>query len=145
MSPLLVLLSFLLTSGPAMAEAPAPPAGPASNRPASPLEGTWRNTRDTIHIRADRCGPALCGTVISAAVRHQTDVRQGTGRGLVGMRLFTGFRPAGASTWKGQIYIPDLDQSATGKIVLTDPNSITVSGCLLFGLACKTQHWKRIG
>jgi uncharacterized protein (DUF2147 family) len=143
--PLIALLPLLLFGAPASAEAPPPAAPTAASASGSPLEGVWRNTRDTIHLRASRCGAAVCGTVIAAAARHQVDAQKGSGRGLVGMQLFSSFRPAGASTWTGKIYIPDINKNANGKIVLTDRDSITVSGCLVFGLACKTQHWHRIG
>lgn len=132
----------LLTAAAEPAPPPAPPPPAATS--ATPLDGVWRNTRNTVHIRAARCGQAICGTVVSAIAQARQDTRRGTGRDLIGLQIFRDFRPVDAAVWKGKIYIPDMASNASGRIQLTDRNSITVSGCMFMGLACKTQHWKRI-
>lgn len=119
-------------------------AAPSTQTRAGPaLTGVWRNMRDTIHIRTTPCGQGVCGTVISATPKVDADARRGSGRPLVGQRLFSDFRGSGG-VWKGRVYIPDIDRNISGKIVQTDADSITVSGCIFFGLGCKTQHWKRV-
>jgi uncharacterized protein (DUF2147 family) len=131
---LLAIAALTAAAAPSLAQAPS-----------EGLPGVWRNMRDTVHIRASPCGDAICGTVIWAAEQPKADARKKTGRDLVGMQLFRDFAPTGDNSWKGKIYIPDMDSTASGKILLTDPQSITVSGCVMLGIVCKTQHWKRIG
>lgn len=115
----------------------------AAQSPFGSLSGVWRNMRDTVHLRVAPCGDAICGTVIWAAEQPKADTKNKTGRDLIGMQLFRDFTAAGTDAWKGKIYIPDMDSTASGTITLTDPNSITVSGCVFLGIVCKTQHWKR--
>jgi uncharacterized protein (DUF2147 family) len=58
--------------------------------------------------------------------------------------VFREFRQTGSNEWKGKVYVPALDQTISGRIELTDSDSITASGCALFGFGCQTRHWKRI-
>ncbi|MFA5963529.1 MAG: hypothetical protein WC804_05890 [Sphingomonas sp.] len=53
-----------------------------------------------------------------------------------------------SSSWEGtwhKVFIPDLNTNASGTVTPTGRDTMLVSGCLPFGLACKTQHWWRIG
>lgn len=118
---------------------------PAAAAPEDSLQGVWRNTRNTLHIRVAACGEALCGKVIWAVPQAKEDARRGSGRTLIGTQLFSGLRPSGDRTWKGKIYLPDRDASGSATVVLKDGKTIRVSGCLFLGLACKAQHWHRIG
>ena len=105
--------------------------------------GTWTNMNNTMHVRAGRCGDAMCGTVIWADDKSKADIAS-RGRTLVGTQVFREFRQTGPNQWKGKVYVPALDQTISGRIELTDSDSITASGCALFGFGCQTRHWKRI-
>lgn len=105
--------------------------------------GTWTNMNHTMHVRAARCGDAMCGTVIWADDKTKADIAS-RGRTLIGTQVFREFRQTGPNEWKGKVYVPALDQTISGKIELTDADSITASGCALFGFGCQTRHWKRI-
>lgn len=120
----------------------SPEPDPARN--AAPWAGVWTNMNNTVHIRAGKCGDAMCGTVIWAADKAKADVAARGGK-LIGTQVFRGFRPAGGNEWKGKVYIPDLGQSFDGKLTLTDSNSITATGCAFMGIGCQTRHYKRIG
>jgi len=111
----------------------------------SGIRGEWRNTKNTVHLRVGPCGAALCGTVIWAADKQRADARKGSGKELVGSLLLRDLRPHGNASWRGKIYIPDIDTTASATAVQLSPKLIRVSGCGLFGLACRTQHWHRIG
>jgi uncharacterized protein (DUF2147 family) len=129
-----------------VAAAPAPPpAEPTAASASSSWEGTWRNTNNTVHLRAARCGQGMCGTVVWAIPKARVDAKNGSGQDLIGRQLFRNFRPAGDGTWKGKVFIPDLNASASGTVTPTSRDTMLVSGCMMFGLACKTQHWWRIG
>jgi uncharacterized protein (DUF2147 family) len=105
--------------------------------------GTWTNMNNTMHVRAGRCGDAMCGTVIWADDKSKADIAS-RGRTLIGTQVFREFRQTGSNEWKGKVYVPALDQTISGRIELTDSESITASGCALFGFGCQTRHWKRI-
>jgi len=120
----------------ASAGAQADPAGAAA-----PWAGEWTNMNNTMHVRAGRCGNAMCGVVIWADQKTQAAAKNGN---LIGTQVFRNFTQTGGNEWKGQVYVPALDQTISGKIVLTDNNSITASGCAFGFLGCQTRHWKRI-
>ena len=130
-------LTLAVTAGPARAGPDPEPAHGAA------WTGTWTNMNNTMHVRAGRCGDAMCGTVIWADDKSKADIAS-RGRILVGTQVFREFRQTGPNQWKGKVYVPALDQTISGRIELTDSDSITASGCALFGFGCQTRHWKRI-
>jgi uncharacterized protein (DUF2147 family) len=109
------------------------------------IQGEWRNTKNTVHMRVAPCGAALCGTVTWAADKQRADARKGSGKELVGSTLLRDLTSTDDATWRGKIYIPDINTTASATAVQLSPKLIRVSGCGLFGLACRTQHWHRIG
>lgn len=131
-------LSAVAVSAAAQADAtPDPAAG------AAPWAGTWTNMPNTLHIRATKCGDAMCGTVVWADDKGKAEAAA-KGRTLVGAEVFRNFRKVGPNVWKGQVYIPALDRTVSGKIELTDSESIAASACLLGFIGCQTRHYKRI-
>ncbi len=112
-----------------------------SNPGAAPWAGTWTNMNNTMHVRAGRCGNAMCGVVIWADGKTQAAAKNGK---LIGTQVFRDFVQTSGNEWKGRVYVPALDQMISGKIVLTDNDSITASGCAFGFVGCQTRHWKRI-
>ena len=108
------------------------------------IEGEWRNTKNTVHLRVSRCGPAYCGTVTWAGDQQRADARKGSGEDLVGSTLLRDLRPSGSGTWRGKVRVPDINITARATVVQMSDVLIRVSGCS-FGIVCKTQHWHRIG
>lgn len=96
----------------------------------------------TVIIRLESCGDAVCGTVTWATERAQRDARKGIDR-LIGAQLLTEFHRNSKGVWKGKIFVPDYDIHVTGKIQSLDSNRLKVSGCTLGGLLCRTQVWTR--
>ncbi|MEI9928688.1 MAG: DUF2147 domain-containing protein [Sphingomonas sp.] len=107
--------------------------------------GVWRNTRNTVHIRVSPCGEAVCGTVVWAADQAKADARRGSGHDLIGTQLLRGFHRSDDGSWRGQLYIPDIDSKASATVTFVTADLILVSGCAFLGIACKSQHWHRIG
>jgi len=140
--PWILAAAALLT---AAAPAPPPAAPTSGNGQSGSWEGTWRNTNNTVHLRTAKCGKAMCGTVIWAIPKAREDAKSGSGQDLIGRELFQNFHPSGDGTWKGKVFIPDRNSNASATVTPTGRDTMLVSGCLLFGLACKTQHWWRIG
>ena len=109
---------------------------------AGSIEGNWMHPEQTVIIRLENCGEAICGTVTWATERAQRDARKGVDR-LIGARLLTGFRQNSKGIWQGKIFVPDYDLRVSGKIQALDANRLKVSGCALGGLLCKSQVWNR--
>jgi uncharacterized protein (DUF2147 family) len=105
--------------------------------------GVWRNTNNTVHIKAIPCGGGMCATVIWANDQTKATVAA-KGRNIIGMQLLRNFRQTGPDEWKGTVYVPDIDTTISGKITMTDHNTLAAVGCVFLGLGCQTRHWSRI-
>lgn len=106
--------------------------------------GAWSNPKNSVHIRVDPCGKAMCGTVIWASEKAKAKARKGGTANLVGTQLFREFHRDGKGIWRGKVYVPDIDMTLTGSITVVDDNTITGRGCLIGPIGCKSQTWKRI-
>ena len=89
-------LTLAVTAGPARAGPDPEPAHGAA------WTGTWTNMNNTMHVRAGRCGDAMCGTVIWADDKSKADIAS-RGRTLVGTQVFREFRQTGPNQWKGKV------------------------------------------
>jgi uncharacterized protein (DUF2147 family) len=117
-------------------------ATPGAANAKSSLEGRWKNGRMEIMIRS--CGRSLCGTVVKASAKQQSRAQRGSGTQLLGSRVIDNIRPAGAATYKADVYVADRDMNARGTIRQVSANRLNVRGCV-FGFLCKTTNWDRIG
>ena len=94
---------------------------------ADPIEGDWRTEAgSTAAIGA--CGSGYCITLKSGA--H------------AGKRIGT-FRADGGNRYSGKITDPSNDRTYTGKATLAG-STLKMSGCVLGGLICKSQNWKKM-
>jgi uncharacterized protein (DUF2147 family) len=116
-------------------------ASPQSAPPA--WAGVWKNTNNTVHIRAAPCGDGMCGTVVWADDQTKRDV-SARGNNIIGMQIFRNFEPAGDKQWKGKVYVPDVGITISGKITMADRNNLVATGCAFLGFGCQTRHWQRI-
>lgn len=130
-----MLMSLIASS--MLAAAPAP----AQNAP--DWTGVWRNGSNSVHIRASRCGPAMCGTVIWASEQAKADAAAGGTDRLVGTRIFDGFTPEDGE-WVGEVYVPDLAKSFSGSIWMEGRNTLVGRGCLFGNFGCREQRWTRV-
>lgn len=115
-------------------------AMPAAASAKAPIEGHWTNPKKSVIVRIAPCGPAYCGTVTWASAK----ARQKTGDQLVGMQLMTGFKATGANSYRGRVFEPKHDISASGTITMRGPDALQVRGCALAGILCKEQRWTRV-
>ncbi|HTG39470.1 DUF2147 domain-containing protein [Sphingomonas sp.] len=118
-------------------------AAPAPVQRAPDWSGVWRNAANSVHIRASRCGQAMCGTVIWANDKARADAAAGGTEELVGTRIFDGFT-AEDGEWVGEVYVPDLARSFSGSIWLEDRNTLVGQGCLFGNFGCREQVWTRV-
>lgn len=135
-----LLACMTLTFAPVALAAPAG-AGPA---PAivSSWTGVWRNTNNTVHIKAAPCGQNMCATVIWADDKTKASVAA-RDRNIIGMQLLRDFRESGPSEWRGTVYVPDRDMNVSGTITMLDRNTLRAVGCFM-AVICQTRHWQRI-
>jgi uncharacterized protein (DUF2147 family) len=110
----------------------------------SPVEGVWRNPKNSVHIKIQPCGDLLCGYVVWASEHAKEDAKKGGTEKLVGSQLLRNFAPSKTGTWKGKVFVPDLNATFSGSAELVDSNTLKARGCLFAGIACKSQNWKRI-
>lgn len=111
--------------------------------------GLWNAPK--AKVRVSDCGSGLCATILSLKEpndekgqpkvdRNNPDKAKQT-RPIVGISVLTGMKPDGAR-WLGQIYNPE--DGRTYKAYMTEEGGqLTVQGCALGGLVCKTQVWKK--
>ena len=115
----------------------------AAAPPQGDLRGDWRNTKNTVHLHVQQCGATLCGIVTWAADQQRVDARNGTGTELIGSRLLRNLKRGSDGSWHGDVFIPDINKTVSATVAEVDGDTIQITGCTLFGLVCKTQHWHR--
>ncbi|MEN2710777.1 DUF2147 domain-containing protein [Sphingomonas sp. NPDC092331] len=120
--------------------APAAAGSPSD----APIASEWRNPGNSVHVRIDECGGALCGTITWASDGAIADARRGGTEQLVGTRLFRDLKPAGPGKWSGKVFVPDIRQTFSGTIQFQNGDKMVGKGCVLFGVVCKTQTWSRV-
>jgi uncharacterized protein (DUF2147 family) len=126
-------------AAPATFAAMALAAAPA---PANALNGHWMNPAHSVIVQLAPCGNAVCGTVTWASEKAQQDARRGVDK-LVGAQLLTGFQRVSNDSWRGKVFVPDLNIRVTGKIRPLSERQLKVSGCALGGSLCRSQIWQR--
>lgn len=114
-----------------------------SASPAQPL-GVWSNPKNSVHVRLQPCGESVCGTVVWASEKAKAAAKRGGTESLVGTQLFREFQQVEPGAWKGRVYVPDMGRTFAGRITALDSRTIKGRGCLIGGLFCKSQTWKRI-
>jgi len=129
-------------------------AAPLPARAADPV-GIWLTDEDDARVQVYRCGEALCGTILS--LKEPNDPETGKpkldkfnkdatlrGRPVVGIELITGLKPKGAADqWEGSLYNPEDGNTYIGILTVESLLKLKLQGCVLGGLICKWETWKR--
>lgn len=108
------------------------------------IYGVWRNPKNSVHINIEPCGQYLCGRVVWATDKAKEDAREGGTANLVGSQLLRNFSPSKTGTWRGRVFVPDLNVTVSGSAELVDANTLRARGCIFAGIGCKSQNWKRV-
>jgi uncharacterized protein (DUF2147 family) len=141
-----------MISAASLAAGPAIGAG-ASDSIGNPI-GTWQTQGRLAQVLIAKCGQDLCGTIVAlkdgidpATGRPQTDTENEDptkrNRPVIGLQVVIAMKPTGANTWSGQLYSPEDGKTVSGNLVLKDANTLSVQGCLLGGLLCRSETWTR--
>lgn len=117
-------------------------ASAVASGPPEAIRGHWMNPSRSVIVQLAPCGNAMCGTVTWASEKAQQDARRGVDK-LIGAQLLTGFRRGSNGSWRGKVFVPDLNIRVTGKIQPISERQLKVSGCALGGSLCRSQIWLR--
>jgi len=125
---------------------------PARAQAAGGADGVWLTQAGDAKIRISRCGGGICGAVVW--LREPIDPATGkpeiddknpdpalAKRPIIGLRLFSGMRPAGPNKWSGKIYNADDGKTYASSISVTGPLTLRVEGCV--GAFCGGEDWTR--
>jgi uncharacterized protein (DUF2147 family) len=96
--------------------------------------GEWSRDDGKAKVRFAPCGGAVCGVIAW--------LKDTTGNGKVGQRVFFDMKPAGDNSWAGSAFNPEDGKEYTGKMTLAGDH-LSTAGCVFGGLICKTVEWTR--
>jgi uncharacterized protein (DUF2147 family) len=116
--------------------------------------GIWHTQGRLAQVRIAKCAEDICGTIIAlkdpidpATGKPQTDSENedaaNRNRPVIGLQVLIGMKPAGANKWSGVLYSPEEGKTVSGNLTLKDANTLSVEGCLLGGLLCRSETWTR--
>jgi uncharacterized protein (DUF2147 family) len=118
--------------------------------------GIWSTKGDDSHVKIEKCGASLCGTIVwlkdplgddgKDAVDSKNPDPSLRAQKLVGLALLSGFEPTDdPSVWKnGRIYNPEDGRTYSCNLTVQDANSLRVRGYVGFSLLGETQIWNRV-
>ena len=116
----------------------------AAPQPLRSPQGLWLNPHGSVAVRTGPCGDKLCGWIVWANNEALSDAKENGVDKLIGTELLENYRPEGAASWSGTVFVPDMGRRFSSKIDALSPTQLKVKGCVLGGLICKSQIWSRI-
>ena len=126
-SPRAVVLGAILGAG-VVVSMPTAHAAPES------IYGKWNRDDGLGGVSIAPCGGAICG--------HVTWLKDKSGPGRIGERVFYDMHLVSAGNWSGHAFNPADGKEYAGTMVLSG-NHLTTSGCVLGGLICKSLGLSR--
>ena len=96
---------------------------------------TWLRDDGTSKIHFERCQDAVCGSIAWLKPGFDTKAK-------VGERVVYDMRPDGSESWSGKASKPGEDKTFSGQMTVAG-STLTLSGCLVGGLLCKSVTWTR--
>ncbi|HKG75673.1 MAG TPA: DUF2147 domain-containing protein [Aestuariivirgaceae bacterium] len=120
-------------------------AGPALA--ATPV-GDWLTKDGDAVIRIADCdeAQALCGTIAwvkkPGTDRNNPDPEKREDD-IIGVKILKSMRPVSENRWEGEVYNAENGKNYSASITLVEPDVLKISGCVLGGLLCGGEKWKR--
>lgn len=117
--------------------------------------GNWMTENGRAEVAIVNCGGALCGNIVAlkepndpATGKPKTDSNNPDAarrvKPIIGVQIIIDMKPEStADKWKGQVYNAEDGKTYTGSITLMNATTLSLQGCALGGLICKTQTWTR--
>ena len=120
-------------------------AWPSAALAEAPIEGRWLNPKGSVTVHVAPCGNGFCATVIDANAKAKATARKGGTPNLIGTQVMSDFRPNGDGTYRGRAFDPKRNIRAPATIRMIGNSTLVVKGCLIGGIICKEQRWKKVG
>ncbi len=120
-------------------------AGAGSAFAGDPVAGVWQtapgDSGGWLHVKIAPCGQKICGTIVRAFKKGGVpDPKYAN----LGKPIIWDMVPEGDGTYAGgKVWAPDRDKVYRSKMQLHG-GQLTVKGCVLGGLICRGQEWKRV-
>ncbi len=102
---------------------------------ADEARGTWLREEGAARVKIANCGASLCGTIVW--------LKDTTGPGRVGQRVFFDMKSSGSDTWAGTAFNPEDGNTYSGRLEVSG-NVLKTTGCALGGFICKSMNWSRV-
>ena len=123
---------------------------PASAAPS--VLGLWLTPTDHGEVRIAACGDRICARIVTSdrlkALPDQRDAhnhdRALRSRPLENLLIAEGFSGGPKRFTGGTVYDPAGGGTYSGRIVLTGPDTLELTGCIVEPI-CRSQTWTRIG
>jgi uncharacterized protein (DUF2147 family) len=106
--------------------------------------GKWRTADGKeggfLYVQIGACGSNICGTIVGAVDKDGKDDPKYQ---HLNKPIIWDMKADGGNAYSGgTIWAPDEDKTYASKMKLNG-DVLTVSGCVLGGLVCRGQDWKR--
>ena len=120
-------------------------AWPAAALAKAPIEGRWVNPKGSVTVKIGSCGAGYCATVIDASAKAKATAKKGGTPNLIGTQVMSDLRPRGDGLYRGRAVDPKRNLRAPATIRMIGDSTLVVKGCLISGIICKEQRWKKVG
>jgi len=101
---------------------------------AEEIIGTWKSDKGAMRVKFEPCGGATRGSIVWVKPGADT-------RAKLGQHLFFDMRPDGKKSWTGKAAYDGSVYFSRISIAETD---LRTSGCVMTGLLCKSEIWRRV-
>jgi uncharacterized protein (DUF2147 family) len=116
--------------------------------------GIWLTEAGKARVRIVPCGGALCGSItwLKEPTDHAGKVKTDQlntdtskrNRPVVGVPIVLAMKPSGTpDKWAGQVYNIEDGKTYDGSLTLTGATTLKLEGCVLGGMVCRAQTWRR--
>ncbi len=112
---------------------------------ADPAVGVWQTAPGKeggyLFVTISDCGTRICGTITGAVDK---DGKKDPNYQHLGKPIIRNMKADGGGAYSGgTIWAPDEDKTYASKMQLKG-DVLTVKGCVMGGLICRGQDWKRV-
>ncbi len=125
-----------------------------TNSFANELDGVWQSQDKSTNIRFEKCSSFTCGKIHSFTIPNDPktgeawkDVKNPDknlrSRALVGTIMISEIKP-NKNGWTGKLYNPLDGHTYSGFLHLQNNSQLILTGCILSGIICKSETWRKI-
>jgi uncharacterized protein (DUF2147 family) len=97
--------------------------------------GAWLVAERDARVRIGPCGASLCGWI--SWLKGETHLAK------MGQRVLWDMKAQGDGSWRGKAFNPRDGETYVGSITVSGA-TLTMKGCALGGLLCKSSLWTKV-